>query len=457
MNKKEIESFLHEVREKNLEAVKTVSKSVELDAFSEYVRFSELDGVKYEIWTDAFNKALEEGGEVVVSEREEPYYIDGSIIMNSNSSIKAYGATIRQIPGVKVLMLRNADPIDETKYPAKGEKNSNISVFGGTWEEMRSERAGYGSSGMFDNERSMYGVSTAFLFSNVFGLTVSDATFIHTGGFAVQTGNAENVVFENIRFIECFADGLHINGNTKNVFIKNVKGNVGDDIVALNMYDWYNSSINFGPGKNIFCEDVELDENGQYKAIRLDMGEYTFADGTKADCGIENLVMKKVRGIKTFKLYLQTEPYHVDSPILIGTGSANNLYFEDIDIDLDAPIDELDNYMRSDRLTGSIAGFEIGANIGSISFENIRFKHYRDKFPMSYLICVGPKSTRVGDMEVFDPYVTGIVEKMTCSDISVNGEKMTDISDYVHCVVFDRIYDSDYASGYGKINSIEMK
>ena len=56
----------------------------------------------------------------------------------------------------------------------------------------------------------------------------------------------------------CYADGIHINGNTDKVFLRNVEGKVGDDIIALNMFDWKDSSINFGPIDTVWCENIKL-------------------------------------------------------------------------------------------------------------------------------------------------------------------------------------------------------
>ena len=353
-------------------------------------------------------------------------------------------------------MVRNENVIDETYAPASSDsqKDCNISIDGGIWEEMYIKRGGYGQSGMYDSKRSMYGVSTCMLFSNVKNLTLTNMKFKHTAGFSVQIGNAENVYIENIEFIECFADGLHINGNTSKIFIKHIAGQVGDDLLALNMYDWQNSSINFGPMDTVWCEDAELSEDSGYKAIRIEPGVYEFKDGSSVDCSANNIVLKNIRGIKTYKLYLQTAPYDIKNPEIIIPGSGNNIYFEDISVDLTGPIDEFEIYKKSDSVTGSIAAFEIGSNIKNIFFENINVNLYREKFPMSFIAAVGPKSVLHGTSETFDPYVKCTVDCIQFKNITVNGSKVKNINEYVKEITFDRLYDSDYSSGYGKINKI---
>mgnify|MGYP004567811973 CR=1 FL=1 len=411
----------------------------------------------FEIWTDAINVALSEHKAVVIPEREKPYCTDSSVIVHSGNRIYAKGAKILQIPGVRVLMLRNENVIDESERPFASDDKTDAEIFidGGEWIESRSERGGYGVSGMYDSERSMFGVSTAFLLSNIRDVYVTNVKFVNCGGFAIQAGNIVNAVFENIVFDGCFADGVHIMGNSENIYVHNIKGDVGDDIVALNMYDWSNSSINYGPIRNCYVQNVELDEKGKYKAIRILPGIYTFKDGSKTDCSAENIVFENIRGINNFKIYLQTNRYPVDNPEVVGVGSGHDIYFDDIDINLDSPIDAFDNYLNSDPITGTIAAFELGADIDNIVLENIRLKCYRDIYPMSYLFAAGPKSAIVGDAEIYDPYIECHINGVTFKNIKINGETPENIEDYVKTIKFGRIYDSDYCSGFADVKNIK--
>ncbi len=69
--------------------------------------------------------------------------------------------------------MRNETTKDGTHMPIKDEnKNFNISINGGTWEESYRERIGYGNSGMYDKNRSFYGVSTFMFFNNMKNLTL---------------------------------------------------------------------------------------------------------------------------------------------------------------------------------------------------------------------------------------------------------------------------------------------
>ncbi|MCR5264434.1 MAG: hypothetical protein K6D94_11200, partial [Clostridiales bacterium] len=257
-------------------------------------------------------------------------------------------------------------------------------------------------------------------------------------------------------FDECFADGLHLNGASENIVVRNVKGQVGDDLVALNMYDWINSSVNYGPIRNIIAEDLELSEDSRYKALRIEPGVYYYADGTPVDCSLEHALIKGVKGIKTFKLYYQTPGYcKGESPERGGVGSGKDITFEDIDIDLDVPVDGMPDYLESRPLTGWFAAFEIGADIEDITFRNISIKLH-DRFPLSRLVTVGPKSVRFDDYEVFDPYYSCRVGRMTLENITLNGRPCADAGKLLHEVVFDCLYPDMPSSGKGEIGEIRF-
>ena len=412
------------------------------------------------IWTDALQSALDEHERVIIPPSSEPYIIDNSIIIPSGRHIIALdGATIRLFDGVRVLMMRNSNTSDGTHLPISTPRNENITIEGGVWEDWCTRRLGYGNSGMYDTERSFFGVSTYMLLENIDHLTLRNMTFKNCGGFAVQIGEASNIVIEKIRFIDCFADGLHINGNVESVYISDVSGEVGDDLVAFNMFDWQDSSINFGPCKNVICEGLELSPQSHYKALRIEPGVYTFDNGESVDCSLTNAIFRRVSGINTFKLYCQTPPYSPKAePERAGVGSGDNILFEDIKIDLDTPIDKLDEYMNSDPIKGTFAGFELGLNAKRIYLKNISIVLHRDKYPLSYLACIGPKSARFSDgVEVFDPYFSSRVDELYLEGITINGERPSDITPYLKEIEFDHLYDDIPSTGCGKFGKIIYK
>ena len=247
--KNSIELTLNNTIKENERLYSSLTDSISLDDYEP----------KGEIWTSALQSALNEHQIVYIPKRENPYIIDNSIVVPSNRRIVAdKEARIKLLDGVSVLMLRNQNTADGTHMPITAKRSENISIEGGIWEDWCPHRMGYGKSGKYDTCRSFFGVSTYMLLENINHLTLKNMTFRNCGGFAIQIGEAKDVVIENITFDTCYADGVHVNGNVENIYISNVKGYVGDDLVAFNMFDWQDSSINFGPCKNVICQDLDL-------------------------------------------------------------------------------------------------------------------------------------------------------------------------------------------------------
>ena len=451
--KHDIEKFLGEIRIANMALIAGLQNYCSIDEYSGLVR--KKDGMN--IWTEALQQALNEHQVIVIPSSDEPYYIDAPVTIPSNRHIEAaYDAVIRLTPDTQLLMLRNDNTMDGTHMPFGNElANNNISINGGRWEESHTCRKGYGKSGMYDAERSFYGVTTCMLFNNIENLTLTNMVFAHTAAFAVQLGNAKNVIIENITFESCYADGIHVNGNTENLLVRNVSGEVGDDLVALNTYDWQNSSVNFGPGKCIMCENIVSADSGEYKSMRLEQGIYTYDDGTEVDCSLTDAYIKGVRGVHTFKMYYQTPAYRIGAePEKGAPGSMDGIHFEDIEIDLSAPVDGFDAYKNSDPVRGYFGAFEMGSNIGFVSFENIRITMHRDVFPISQFIVIGPKSILQNGVEVFDPYVDNNVGCISLKNITVNGEPMKRHGDFIHLTRFDDVNGDGHSTGCGHLEKI---
>ncbi len=458
--KAEIISTLEQCEKANSEKIADLSKKASLTDYEHLVTVGVQNGTQIKIWSDALQTALNENEIVTIPESADKYYIDKTVTIPSNRRILAdKDAHISLTADAKVLMMRNEHTMDGTHYPIpSGNEDCNISIDGGYWEEENTKRLGYGESGMYDEDRSFFGVSTCMLFDNIIGLTLTNMVFVQTAGFAVQIGDIKNAIFRDIRFENCFADGIHVNGNSENIIVQNLSGQVGDDFVALNMYDWQNSSINFGPLKNALVENIVIPKDSRCKALRLQPGIYYYDDDSQVDCSINNLIVRNVKGLRTIKFYYQTPRYKIGTPPERGdTGSGDNIFFENIDIDLDRPVDALEEYMNSDPVRGAFAGIEVGSNIKNISFTNVNLTLYKDKYPLSYLLCIGPKSCIQNGDEIFDPYVNSVLENLTLENISINGEKVTDLSEYIHVTEFNDLNKDGHSTAKGVIKNITVK
>ena len=105
-------------------------------------------------------------------------------------------------------------------------------------------------------------------------------------------------------------------------------------------------------------------------------------------------------------------------------------------------------------MRGVFAAFELGANIGTLTFENVDFTHHGEEFPLSYLACIGPKSIVSGGKEVFDPYLSSRAEKLIFKNIRVNGEKPRDIRPLLREISFDNVNGDGESSGKGEISEV---
>lgn len=434
-------------KKRNEEAISCLKDSVCLSEYRELVRVGQ-HGL---IWTDALQAALNEHEIIIIPHSEEIYWLDSTVSIPSNRRIEASGATIRMSPEYPYVMLCNQHVHDGTYAPIDtSDRDTNISIHGGCWDEgaiKRGVRRYHGECGSFA------GVQTCMLFNNLDHLTITDITFSHVASFCVQVGDLVDGVFENFFFISCYADGLHINGNSENLCIRNFSGHVGDDLVALNMYDWLGSSINYGPARNVFCENIHSAPDSTAKAMRLQPGIFAYRDGSLIDCSLNDMYFRNLSGMFEYKLYYQTPPYRLGTrPEGAGAGSADNLFFENVEI-----ISERPEYPYELPSVGYFGMFFLNSNIGYISLDNIQYKTTEDVSPYTFLVAIGPMSwKRIGkeDVEVFDPYISATVDTLDMKNIFINGKQTDNVKKILKIIEFDDVNQDGFSSGRGKVNHI---
>lgn len=442
-----VESTL-EARARNLAAIARLGDTCSLEEYRSLAR----EGAEGLIWTDALQAALDAHQIVVIPPSEEIWWLDGTVSIPSDRRIEAYGAVVRMVPEYPYVMLCNRHVHDGTRAPIDPcDRDRNISICGGTWDEGATRRSVRRFHGDPD---SFCGVQTCMLFNNLECLTMTDVTFANATSFCVQVGDLTDGVFENFFFRSCFADGLHINGNCENLYIRNFSGHVGDDLVALNMYDWLGSSINYGPARNVFCEEIHSAPDSHAKAMRLQPGIFRYADGSTVDCSLTDMYFRHLSGIYEYKLYFQSPPYSPgEKPEGEGAGSADNLFFEDVRI-----LSNRERYPLNHPETGYFGMFFLNSHIGYLSLEDIDYTEGETHNPQNYLIAVGPMSWRRikwgRDVETFDPYVSGEVAVLDLKRVCVNGERVSDADRLVKVIEFNDINQDGFSSGKGRVDCI---
>ena len=94
--------------------------------------------------------------------------------------------------------------------------------------------------------------------------------------------------------------------------------------------------------------------------------------------------------------------------------------------------------------------------IEDAELSDIKLKIYKDRFPTSYFLSIGPKSIRRDGKEIFDPYINSALDELVLKNIEVNGEILSseNTEKYIKEIVFDDIYAEGREKSFGKIKRI---
>ena len=379
----------------------------------------EKDG--YRVWGDAIQAALDRyrcveipGGECM--------YLCKPIIMRSGYRLKLDPQQrIANIPRTPTCLIRNEHITNGADAPALHENyDEGFSVDGGIWDggltgpEGRKIRL---ATGMVPEYK---GALSVMIFVNAENFVIRNAEFENGGpSYAVQLSNVRRFHISALKFIGYGRDGVHINGPAAYGEVCRLHGeNMGDDMVALNAWDWDTSAITFGTIEKLYVHDNKSTNN----ELRLLPGRKLYGD-TFVDCDIRDSILERLSGIYTFKLYCQPNIYNA---IIKGyhdvsgtVGNIRNVWFRDIRVEKnrssgfnDLPVNGI---------------FDVCADCSGLHFENIRVLSAREeveKLGMKFM-SVGPLSavwTNGSDDpadwgEVFDPDAVCHVEDVYFKNI----------------------------------------
>jgi len=371
------------------------------------------------IWSDAIERCLRENGAVSIPRMTEPIYLDRSIVLQSGNRLIVHPETvIRMITGpTGTCMVRNANVVFSQARPVNhcAGADTGILIEGGIWSDQYNE--GRGRGGAYDLQDSMPGSHGMFLLHNITGITVRNARFRDCSGYAIQLGNATDFIIENIAFDET-ADGIHIEGPSAHGIIRHISGKTNDDAVALNAWDWDDSSLTFGSITDVLVEDIEVRPGYAWSELRLLPGTKVFPNGETIDCDLHRCLFRNVRGVHTFKMYDQPNLSKPEQDFADPIGKMSDLFFSDIVVE---GIRKADYYDES-----SVAVFDICTNIDRLSIRNVRFNYTPGKTDMApYLVSVGPKSltwprgTKPDDgwKEVFNSNANPVVKSLIVENV----------------------------------------
>ena len=293
-----------------------------------------VQNVTAKIWTKAFERAFSENTNVYVPDIGEVIYLDDSIVLSTGNKLKVEKTQrIAMIPHAAVTLVRNKNLISGAdKFLHLNNPDCGIVIDGGIWDslEYTKEFTRASQNGNFklwsSKEDHIPGAWAIMIFSNVRDIIIKNATFENGQSYAIQISNCEGMDIQDLQFNNYHKDGVHINGTVKYGYVANLTGkDMGDDMVAMNAWDWNTSAMSFGSIEKLFVENVFSSHN----EFRLLPGRKSYSDGTFADCDIKDCVIKNVEGVYTFKLYGQPN-CHDTSDCSETLGVIKNVHFEDI-------------------------------------------------------------------------------------------------------------------------------
>ena len=378
------------------------------------------------VWDAALEAALESAQVVVFPPRDEPYYLDRTVVIPGGRRLVATGATVAKLPKSADAMFVNAGAVSGRFAPAvRGAPDRTICLEGGTWSSWCTGRIESPLSGRvcLNGEYQGDGGNAMMYFSNVDGLMMKDMRFVRSGSFAVQVGDSENLVFERIEFRDCNSDGIHVNGGIRRLLCRDISGRVGDDLVALNACDWENrSTLNWGPIEDVLCERIRAVGGCPWFRILPGVHRYSGADGKRngltADCPINRIVLRELSGISEIKMYLQPMMHAVgEMPDRDAVGTGRDWFIEDSEIELRgawSPTGKLDEW-------GHVGSVELCSDVDGLHFRNLRLAGRPGESDFEHFLVIGPKSARSGDgkSEFFCPYYSCAVTNVTFDAVTV--------------------------------------
>lgn len=380
----------------------------------------EKDG--YPVYGDAIQAALDRY-QCVAIEKQGSMYLEKPLILKSGCRLKLDRYQhIANIPGTLSCMIRNERITNGADAPVAHKNfDTDLSVDGGIWDGGLQEGDGEDKRLVTGLTPECKGALSIMIFVNAENLVVKNAEFKNGGiNYAVQLGNVRRFRISDLTFIRYGRDGVHINGPASYGEVCDLYGeDMGDDVVALNAWDWDTSAVTFGTIEKMYVHDNRTTNN----ELRLLPGRKLYED-CFVDCDIRQCILCRLSGIYTFKLYCQPNIFNAereDYHDVSGTvGNIYDVWFSDIDVDKN----------RNSGFHGlPVNGiFDVCADCHDLYFENIRvLATYEEveKRGMKFM-SVGPLSAvwKNGSEdpadwgEVFDPNAVCHVEKVYFQNIT---------------------------------------
>ncbi|MHB8862569.1 MAG: right-handed parallel beta-helix repeat-containing protein [Pirellulaceae bacterium] len=369
------------------------------------------------IWNAPIQAALSKYGAVFLPHCDAPYYLNEPIVLKSGQRLSADPrAEIRLVPGVNTCMVRNEHLVasQEGPVPADTRPDTQIVVEGGIWttlatSETQSNGNVVGRSARQGEVPSCHGV---LLFNNLRGLLVRNITIRQSRAHGVQLSNCGDFLVDGVTFEDHRRDGVHVNGPASYGVIRNICGVTGDDVVALNAWDWRNTAPTFGPIHHVLVESIHGNPlRVSTDEIRLLPGTKTFAGG-KLDCSIADCVLRDLHDIRTFKIYDQPNlELGRDNDFCDPIGTVRNVHFQKLIYNRPGPL----------QIAVNVEGLFVDDVQLNFDPHEPRYRDFRlvEIGPMSQAYKVDPSDTSTW-VELFSPDLDVTVRNFRLTNVRAN-------------------------------------
>jgi hypothetical protein len=378
--------------------------------------------VQGKIRNNAIQTALDKDNAVHLPKRDQPYYLDGPIVLRSGQKLTADSdAEIRLKPGTNTCMVRNEHIVGfaDQPVPEDTKPDTGITIEGGIWTTLANgvKDSNGNHRGASSKKDPVPGTHGVILLHNVRHVTVRNITVRQSRAFAVHLANVSDFTVDGVTLDRHGRDGVHVNAPASHGLIRRVSGVSHDDTVALNAWEWKNYAPSFGAIHHIVIEDVHGSPDGipSANSIRMLPGVKRFSDGTTLDCPIHDITVRNITDIQDFKLYDQPNlEVGRDNDASAGIGTLRALVFENLTF----------------NRPGSI---QIHANTDGLTIRDVKLN-----FPFTadyHLIELGPKSQTYKHKsddpatwtEIFSPDLDCTVRSLIVSGVRLR-EAATDLT-----------------------------
>lgn len=388
-----------------------------------------------EITRQTIQKAIDENDNVYIPNIGKAIVLDEPIVLSSNKHLKVdENQIIMQGKDSVTCLVRNASLQDGAfSITDRTKRDKNLSIEGGIWNIKKNQRC------FPTKDKNVQGALGSIIFCGVEQVELKNMTIYDdpelcgignsSASYGIQICDCKDFVVENINFNNNSRDGVHINGPAEYGHVRHIRAkDMGDDMVAMNAWDWDTSAITFGTIQKVVVEDIK----GTGNEFRLLPGQKLYKDGTKADCDIRDIVIEDLTGIYTFKLYAQP---NISNAIIPGkhdvsgtVGTINNVFIKNVQFKKIASTG-----FNSIPVKGM---FEICSDCTDLHIENASVESTLEQCDEKDVkfVSVGPLSAvwRNGSDnpddwgEVFDPDAICHADDIYLKNICFNGVKVDD-------------------------------